>query len=79
MVGTDDDDGDTAQVDGLAGDIVDIIFVEAAFDFDRVDEGRADGKAQNRGIIVVGLIHFRQLALIAGKEHRRLFCVTGDE
>ena len=61
----------------LTGDVVDVIFVEAAFDFNGVDEGRTDGKAQDRRVVVIGLVHFRQLALIAREEDRRLFGITG--
>ena len=79
LVSANDDDRDTAQVDGLTGDVVDVIFVEAAFDFNGVDEGRTDGKAQDRRVVVIGLVHFRQLALIAREEDRRLFGITGNE
>ena len=74
----DDDDRHAAKVHGLPCNVFEAVVVEAAFNLDGVDEGRADGKAQDGSIVAVGLVHFRELALVTREEDRRIGPFAGD-
>ena len=74
----DDDDRYTAEVDGLTGNVFQAVVVEAAFNLDGVDEGRAEWQSAGSTVIAVGLVHSGKLALVAGKEDRRIGGFAGD-